>query len=309
MSIYLSDGNKKLKKLAGRLNKIDDTLDLASKNPVQNKTLYNPVTFAEAERQKSKNLCPVNNINASGTESVWFSEPLPIGTYTLSAIVTSNSPDSGCIVEAYSEEGWLTVFSMTKNGNRVSATREFTKPVVELRFYAGATNIWDYTATYTDVMLTTDGSTDYQQYNGAITHNSDFGIIIIRTSAENRIEATEEVIGDLYNVGNVNRLFTLNNDNVVINYDGYLEISGFIQFYIQKTATRVFFDIYLNGTQVLPQTYKDFIGRDGFTNQMPIVNHLVNVHKGDIITFRMKTDGNYGSLQVNSRIVLKGYKL
>lgn len=71
MSIYLSDENKKLKKLAGRLNTIDNALDPASTNPVQNKTLYNPVTFAESERQKSetdgeivhKNELDTTNIN------------------------------------------------------------------------------------------------------------------------------------------------------------------------------------------------------------------------------------------------------
>ena len=134
------------------------------------------------------------------------------------------------------------------------------------------------------------------------------GLTLIRVASENRIETTEETLGSLYDAGSINNLFTINNDNIVVNYNGLLEIDGFIQIYTQTSGTRVYFDIYKNDIQVLPQTYKDFIGRNGYTDQMPIVNNLIEVSQGDILTFRMKTGENYVSLQVNSRIVLRGYK-
>ena len=54
MSLYVTDDN-------GQLHK--------SKNPVQNKTLYNPVVFAENERQKSKNLLIAPYASGSKTEN------------------------------------------------------------------------------------------------------------------------------------------------------------------------------------------------------------------------------------------------
>ena len=44
-----------------RLIDVDSALNTTSTNPVQNKVLYNPVVFAENERQKSKNLCCLKN--------------------------------------------------------------------------------------------------------------------------------------------------------------------------------------------------------------------------------------------------------
>lgn len=52
-------GEKGEKGDAGNSVTIDDTLSSTSTNPVQNKVLYNPVSFAENERQKSSNLLPL----------------------------------------------------------------------------------------------------------------------------------------------------------------------------------------------------------------------------------------------------------
>ena len=68
MAIYISDSNGILKKVAGAGGGssgdsivVDSVLNSASANPVQNKALYNPVTFAENERKKSKNLLNLGN--------------------------------------------------------------------------------------------------------------------------------------------------------------------------------------------------------------------------------------------------------
>lgn len=65
MSIYLSDENKKLKKLAGRLNNIDSILDPESTNPVQNKV----ITKALNEVNKLIDDIPENVLNAHYTKS------------------------------------------------------------------------------------------------------------------------------------------------------------------------------------------------------------------------------------------------
>lgn len=68
MAIYISDSNGILKKVAGAGGGssgesiiVDSVLNSASANPVQNKALYKPVTFAENERKKSKNLLNLGN--------------------------------------------------------------------------------------------------------------------------------------------------------------------------------------------------------------------------------------------------------
>lgn len=66
MSLYITDENGELHKIAGAGGGAgseviaDSELNTESTNPVQNKVLYNPVTFAELERQKSKNLFDIN---------------------------------------------------------------------------------------------------------------------------------------------------------------------------------------------------------------------------------------------------------
>jgi hypothetical protein len=68
MAIYISDSNGILKKVAGAGGGssgesiiVDSVLNSESANPVQNKALYNPVTFAETERKKSKNILNLGN--------------------------------------------------------------------------------------------------------------------------------------------------------------------------------------------------------------------------------------------------------
>jgi hypothetical protein len=65
MSIYLSDENKKLKKLAGRLNRLDSALNLESTNPVQNKV----ITSALNEVNKLINSIPETVLKTHYTKS------------------------------------------------------------------------------------------------------------------------------------------------------------------------------------------------------------------------------------------------
>ena len=70
MGIYLSDEQGRLKKVADDLpivtRGIDTQLNSESTNPVQNKVLYEPVSFAESERHKGKNLFDFDRILYNG---------------------------------------------------------------------------------------------------------------------------------------------------------------------------------------------------------------------------------------------------
>lgn len=65
MSLYLSDENKKLKKLAGRLNRLDSALNLESTNPVQNKV----ITSALNEVNSAIGAIPGNILNTHYTKN------------------------------------------------------------------------------------------------------------------------------------------------------------------------------------------------------------------------------------------------
>ena len=68
---------------------------------------YPAVTFAESERQKSKNLFQYETVSGDNLTQRFF-DTLPAGTYTLSAIVSSATPDTQCLVEIYYKNNWVT---------------------------------------------------------------------------------------------------------------------------------------------------------------------------------------------------------
>lgn len=128
--------------------------------------------FAESERQKSKNLFPYETVSGNNIAQKFFN-PLPAGTYTLSAIVSSASPDTQCLVEAYYKNTWLAQYKLTKSSTRTSATKTINSQFDELRFYGGSPN-YNYDFTFNQVQLEYGSiATDYQPYNGAIVHEKD----------------------------------------------------------------------------------------------------------------------------------------
>lgn len=130
---------------------------------------YPAVTFAESERQKSKNLFPYETVSGN-TSTQKFFNPLSAGTYTLSAIVSSASPDTQCLVEVYYNNTWLAQYFLTKSSIRTSETRTINSQFDELRFYGGKPN-YAYDFTFSQVQLEQGSvATDYQPYNGAIVH-------------------------------------------------------------------------------------------------------------------------------------------
>lgn len=156
---------------------INDTINLhkISKTGSFNDLKHVPqetLDFAESERQKSKNLFPYETVSGNNIVQKYFNT-LPAGTYTLSAIVSSATPDTQCLVEVYYKNTWLTQYKLTKSSTRTSKTRTINSQFDELRFYGGSPN-YAYDFTFSQIQLEQGTvATEYQPYNGAIVHEKE----------------------------------------------------------------------------------------------------------------------------------------
>lgn len=120
----------------------------------------------------SKNLCPENNITFENSQTIRFETPLPIGTYTASAIVESTDTDSSvCLMLfTYADGGTKEVYigrSPVDSTERVFKTFELTQNATRVRIYASEgynPSVGD-TATFTKLMIEVgDQMTDYLPY-------------------------------------------------------------------------------------------------------------------------------------------------
>lgn len=213
-------------------NKPDTELSNTSTKPVQNKVLYAPVSFAESERLKSKNLFnykdltnflygitsngdgsfsintqfyyPQANINLSLKKGVSYTYSLNVNSYS----DTGNSYISAEIV-LISPEDIQTVTIGTSNIGRVSKTfvPNYDVESIEVRFIRKNNNTSTLTAIVSNIQLE-EGTvaTDYQSYNGAIVHEKDVAIkenlfdIDSSISLESSTLTTLEEYFDLFNL-------------------------------------------------------------------------------------------------------------
>lgn len=224
MSIYLTDEHGKLHKVAGAgYGDIDNKLNKESTNPVQNKVIYNPVTFAESERQKSKNL--FNVINAYSKTNGGVTLNVTDNKFSINGVATSGWSANIPITPIYCKKNVTYTISVNDisgvrptSGNysiRLGDDTGFTN--AKLTLYT--TNMDTY-VTYTptaDVVLTTAYvvfneknlsftnylfnvqfeenkiATEYQPYNGQITHNGDAPVVFAeaeRQKSKNLYDAT-----------------------------------------------------------------------------------------------------------------------
>lgn len=135
-----------------------------------------PVVFAESERQKSKNLWADGNVSGTLYKEVNLTNPIPAGTYTISfTVTTSDVDDPSSLINIVGKSGSAIGYFYLERNKRVSQSFTANEPIAKILFYAGgeyASSQGD-TFSYTDIMITTDGSTDYQPYNGAVVHEKE----------------------------------------------------------------------------------------------------------------------------------------
>lgn len=119
-----------------------------------------------------KNLCPENDIAFENSQTIRFETPLPIGSYTVSAIVESTDTDSSvCLMLfTYADGSTKEVYigrSPVDSTERVFKIFELTQDATKVRIYASegySLSVGD-TATFTKLMIETgDQMTDYLPY-------------------------------------------------------------------------------------------------------------------------------------------------
>ena len=135
------------------------------------------VTFAESERQKSKNLFPYSTITGTEFYQQHLNTPIKAGTYTISALVSSSDTDSDLSSIVFEDEDKIypETVNLSRN-NRSSTTFTINHDCSYVTFFASNsyTNSIGDTFTISDIQIE-EGSvaTDYQPYNGAIVHEKE----------------------------------------------------------------------------------------------------------------------------------------
>ena len=135
------------------------------------------ITFAESERQKSKNLFPYSTIAGREFYQQHLNTPIKAGTYTISALVSSSDTDSDLSDVIFeSEDKSYNVTVILNRDGRSSAIFTIYQDCSYVTFFAshGYVASVDDTFTYSDIQIE-EGSvaTDYQPYNGAIVHEKE----------------------------------------------------------------------------------------------------------------------------------------
>lgn len=159
------------------LHKISKTGSFNDLKHVPQETL----DFAESERQKSKNLFPNETVGGTTYTKITLPSPLKVGTYTLSLIATSSDTDvDRCVVSFQGDsDKFLGQVNLGRN-TRTNGTITLSETCYSINFYAGTSyaNSNGDTFTYSDIQIE-EGSvaTDYQPYNGQITHNGDAPVV------------------------------------------------------------------------------------------------------------------------------------
>ena len=116
----------------------------------ENQTLTNEI---DGGWYKGRNLCSDSNVSGTATASVNLNNPLPAGTYTLSAVVTSSDTDADtCLIYDVSNSATLGYIARSIQNDRVAITFTTANAIAEIRFYASNS----YNASQGDTFSFTD---------------------------------------------------------------------------------------------------------------------------------------------------------
>jgi hypothetical protein len=126
-----------------------------------------PVEHCPVVKVHGKNLVPYGTITFTRNKSYLLDNPLPAGTYTISAYITSSDTDSDYSAVSINSKSEVMKYIALKRGNRVSSTFTVDKPITNIDFCSA----YNYsqgegdTATWSDIQIE-EGSvaTDYEAY-------------------------------------------------------------------------------------------------------------------------------------------------
>lgn len=158
---------------------------------------YPAIKFAESERQKSKNLFPNGTVSGKEFYQQHLNTPIKAGTYTVSALVSSNDTDSNLssIIFEDADKTYPVTVTLSRN-SRSSATFTIGEDCYYVTFFASNSyvNSVNDAFNFSNIQIE-EGSvaTDYQPYNGAIVHEKEIGITIGDAYLNNNVVTAGEV--------------------------------------------------------------------------------------------------------------------
>lgn len=180
-------------------------------NPISNENLYleqnnisNSLTKLTSDVEsipveKSKNLWTLGDLEYTKSTIIYLDNPIPIGTYTLSAIVTANNViQENSKIEIYQERivssEYITNAILKHDGKRNNTVIELTSPAKAMVFYTGlnsATSPSNSTAKWVDILLE-EGNTPtiYFEDTTCVDYVSRGNIDILKTEL---VEQTEKI--------------------------------------------------------------------------------------------------------------------
>lgn len=126
-----------------------------------------PVEQNPVVKVHGKNLSPYGTITFTRNKSYLLDNPLPAGTYTISAHITSDDTDSIYSAVSINNKNEVMKYIALKRGNRVSSTFSVDKPITNIDFCAA----YNYsqgegdTATWSDIQIEQgETATEYTPY-------------------------------------------------------------------------------------------------------------------------------------------------
>ena len=168
----------------GDTPEIDSALSSTSTNPVQNKVLYNPVTFAESERQKSKNLIPFpfydgnsktdNGITftVNNNQSILVTGSITNHDSNANFYLASNMPLKAGTYKIFKDSSNADIEAVVRVDNRPHFG-EFTlssDTTIEILVRVPNFSTQTYNHIVKVMVYEGDRDTNWQPYNGAIVH-------------------------------------------------------------------------------------------------------------------------------------------
>lgn len=126
-----------------------------------------PVEHSPIVKVRGKNIFPFSTITFTKNNSIILDHPIPAGTYTISAHITSNDTDSIYSAVSINNKSEVMKYVSLKRDTRVSATFTVDKPITNIDFCAA----YNYaqgegdSATWADIQIEEGAvATDYEPY-------------------------------------------------------------------------------------------------------------------------------------------------
>ena len=252
------------------------------------------IDFAERERQKSKNLWAYGDVSGTQRVRIDLSKPLPIGTYTISAVANSNDTDaSTCLVLFFDKDSNQLDGASLSRGVRSHETFDITTECTMVYFYAsnGIVNGQGDTFSVVDIQIEEGKvATECQQYNGEIVRKGDTQIITSSLIADfTPTNYTDFQISPLVENMKIGNKLTMNSNGGIVIGTGIKKvlISVSTNLYVSEIGYHRL-RVCKNGTCVgfkYEQT-KDSVYRSINIDFTPF---LLDVVEGDVITLQFQT--------------------